>query len=40
MVEVPSNTQIAGSGGNNGAGGGGFVETAIDSGMADIPLSF
>lgn len=32
--------RIAGGGGSNAIGGGGFTETAIDSGIADIPLSF
>jgi len=36
VVEPPSSTSIAGSGG----GGGCFIETAIDSGVAEIPLSF
>ena len=39
VVETPSSTSIAGSGGVGG-GGGCFVETAIDSGVAEIPLSF
>jgi hypothetical protein len=38
VVEPPSSTSIAGSGG--GGGGGCFIETAIDSGVAEIPLSF
>jgi hypothetical protein len=32
--------RIAGGGGSKTIGGGGFSETAIDSGIADIPLSF
>jgi len=41
VVEPPSSTSIAGSGGSSGGGGGGcFIETAIDSGVAEIPLSF
>jgi hypothetical protein len=40
VVYPPSSTSIAGSGGGGGGGGGCFVETAIDSGVAEIPLSF
>jgi len=40
VVETPSSTSIAGSGGSSGGGGGCFIETAIDSGVAEIPLSF
>jgi len=40
VVEPPSSTSIAGSGGSSGGGGGCFIETAIDSGVAEIPLSF
>ena len=40
VVESPSSTGIAGSGGSSGGGGGCFIETAIDSGVAEIPLSF
>jgi hypothetical protein len=39
VVESLTNTGLAGSGGGSGGGGGCFVETAIDSGMAEIPLS-
>ena len=40
VVEPPSSTSSAGSGGGGGGGGGCFIETAIDSGVAEIPLSF
>ncbi len=40
VVESPSSTSTTGSGGNSGGGAGCFVETAIDSEVADIPLSF
>ena len=40
VAKIPSNTRSAGSGGISLGGGGGFIETAIDSGMAEIPLTF
>ena len=38
VVGIPSSTSTAGSGGSSGGGGGCFIETAIDSGIAEIRL--
>ena len=40
VVDNPSSTSIAGSGGSHRNGIGCFVATAIDSGVVEIPVSF
>ena len=40
VVDNPSSTSIAGSGGSHRNGVGCFVATAMDSGVAEIPVSF
>jgi hypothetical protein len=40
VVKRLSNTRTAGSSGRNAIGSSGFIETAIGSGMVDVPLTF